>query len=208
MVSRHLTLPYVFKCLTDDRHPVEGVETIYRPNSGYRRGWWHKVQLFDPDLPLSGRILYFDLDVVIHDNIDRLLTNYDQEFVGIRDFNRKFHSNYKYLNSSVMSWCHPDQSQVWQEFVKDTSIPNKFMGDQDWIWHTAKDRITFFPEDWIQSYKWEVRSRNDITLIGGKRKFKTDDHNIVPDKNCSVTVFHGDPKPKDVRDKFVVDNWR
>ena len=90
MVSRHLTVPYEFFCLTDDQHPIDGVRSIVRPNEGYAKGWWHKVHMFDPGLGLCGRVLYFDLDVVIHQNIDKLVLGYDREFLGIRDFNRKF----------------------------------------------------------------------------------------------------------------------
>jgi len=31
---------------------------------------------------------------------------------------------------------------------------------------------------------------------------------VIPDPECSVAVFHGDPNPCAVQDKFVVDNWR
>jgi hypothetical protein len=208
MVSRNLTVPYKFVCLTDDHHPIEGVQTIYQPNAGYRKGWWHKVHMFDPFLPVSGRLLYFDLDVVIHGNIDKLVQSYNTEFVGIRDFNRKFHSGWKYLNSSIMTWIHGTQSEVWLQFQKDPNVAQKFMGDQDWIWKLCKDKIKFFPEEWIQSYKWEIRSRNDLSQHQGKRKFKIDDHQIRPNPDCSVCVFHGEPKPQDVKDQFIVDNWR
>jgi hypothetical protein len=207
MVSRNLTLPYEFACLTDDRKLIEGVRTIYQSSAGYNKLWWHKVHMFDPDLDIKGRILYFDLDVVIHKNIDRLVTNYQNEFLGIRDFNRKFHPSWRYLNSSVMSWTHSTQSHIYGDFTKDKSSAMRLQGDQDWIWKSAKDRITFWPDKWIQSYKWEIRSRNDLSMISGKRLFKSV-FNGDPDPECSVTVFHGDPKPQDVMDRYVVENWR
>lgn len=208
MVSRNLTIPHRFVCLTDDNHQITGVENIVRPNGGYKKGWWHKVHMFDPFLPLSGRILYFDLDLVVHSNIDKLITSYSNEFVGIRDFNRKFHSKWQYLNSSIMSWTHGTNSDIWLQFQKDPSAAQRFAGDQDWIWKLCKDKITFFPDDWIQSYKWEVRSKNDLQQINGKRKFRTENHSILPDQNCCVYVFHGEPKPQDVKDQFIVDNWK
>ena len=64
MVSRHLTVPYEFACLTDDHHDIPGVRKIYQPNANYARGWWHKVHMFDSTLPLKGRILYLDLHVL------------------------------------------------------------------------------------------------------------------------------------------------
>jgi len=76
MVARHLTIPYEFVCLTDDQHPIEGVRNIILSDQGYTKKWWHKVHMFDPSLGLNGRILYLDLDVVIVNNIDKLVKDY------------------------------------------------------------------------------------------------------------------------------------
>jgi hypothetical protein len=208
MVARHMTIPYQFVCLTDDPQPIEGVHNIVQPNANYARGWWHKVHMFDPALPLSGRILYFDLDIVIHNNIDKLVTERSNEFLGIHDFNRKFYANWNSLNSSTLCWNHGTQNFIWEQFKADPKAAMKLPGDQDWIWKLAKDRIKFWPKTWIQSYKWEIRSREELTVLNGKRQFKTTENSIDPPKDCCVTVFHGDPKPQDVQDKFVVDNWK
>jgi hypothetical protein len=208
MVSRHLTVPYEFACLTDDQHSIEGVRTIYQPNAQYPKGWWHKVHMFDPALPLKGRILFFDLDVVIHNNIDKLATFNTNNFIGILDFNRKFHASWNYLNSSVLSWDHGTQSYIWDQFKTNPKEAQRLQGDQDWIWKLAKDKIRFWPKEWIQSYKWEIRSRDQLTVMNGKRQFKSVDNNISIHPECSVAVFHGDPNPCVVQDKFVVDNWR
>jgi hypothetical protein len=208
MVSRHTTVPYEFVCLTDDRHPIDGVRNIIMPDQGYAKKWWHKVHMFDPTLALQGRILYLDLDVVISSNIDKLVTYEPTAFVGILDFNRKFHASWKYLNSSAMAWHHGSQSGIFSKFVADPREAQRLQGDQDWIWKVAKDRIKWWPKSWIQSYKWEIRSRDELVVQNGKRQFKTVRDDVVIPKNCSIAVFHGDPNPLDVQDKFVIDNWR
>lgn len=208
MISRNLTVPYEFVCLTDDQHPIEGVRSIVQPNAGYVKGWWHKVHMFDPSLPLKGRILFFDLDVVIHDSINKLASFHPNEFLGIHDFNRKFHASWKYLNSSVMAWNHGQEHYIWERFKSNPAEAQRLQGDQDWIWKLAQNKIRFWPKEWIQSYKWEVRSREHLTVVNGKRRFREVDHSIEVHQDCCVTVFHGDPKPQDVHDKFVVDNWQ
>ena len=208
MVARHMTIPYEFVCLTDDLTPIEGVRSIVQPNVGYARGWWHKVHMFDPTLPIEGRILYFDLDVVIHNNIDKLGNTHTSEFMGIHDFNRTFYNNWINLNSSVMAWNHRTQNHIWNQFKTNQNEALRLHGDQDWIWRTSKDRISFWPNDWIQSYKWEIRKREELIVIDGKRQFKEEKHSVKIPKDCCVTVFHGDPKPEDVKDQFVVDNWK
>lgn len=207
MVAKHLTVDYEFVCLTDDQHPIPGVRSIVQPNANYAKQWWHKVHMFDDKLDISGRIIYVDLDIVIHNTIDKLILNSGNTFFGIRDFNRKFHPNWKYLNSSVMSWIHGTQTFIYTDFIKDKYSAMKLQGDQDWIWKVARDKIAFWPDSWIQSYKWEIRSRDELIMRTGVRGFKTVS-SIEPPADCCIAVFHGDPKPQDVTDKFVVDNWR
>jgi len=129
-------------------------------------------------------------------------------FVGILDFNRKFHASWKYLNSSVMAWNHGTQTHIYSQFTANPNEAMRLQGDQDWIWKVAKDRIKWWPKDWIQSYKWEIRSRDELVVRNSKRQFKTVRDDVVIPKNCSIAVFHGDPNPLDVQDKFVIDNWR
>jgi hypothetical protein len=208
MVARHMTVPYEFVCLTDSQHQIPGVRMVVQPNANYQRGWWHKVHMFDPSLPLGNRILYFDLDVIIHANINKLVTTFANDFLGILDFNRKFHPHWNNLNSSVMAWNHGTQKHIWERFQSNPRDAMKLHGDQDWIWKHSKDRIKWWPREWIQSYKWEIRSRSDLILMSGKRRFKSELHTPTIHSECCVAVFHGDPKPEDVKDKFVVDNWQ
>jgi hypothetical protein len=207
MVTRHLTVPFEFVCLTDDSTPIKGVRLIVQKNAGYHRAWWHKIHMFDPSLPLQERILYLDLDVVIINNIDKLFSN-NGNFYGILDFNRKFNKDYKSLNSSVLLWNYQTQNIIWDNFVSNSSDALKLHGDQDWIWKLKKEEIKFWPVDWIQSYKWEIRSKSDLELRNGKRVFKQKKDIETISSNCSILVFHGDPKPQDVQDKIVIDNWR
>lgn len=208
MIQRNISIPYELVCLTDDPKPIEGVRSIVRKNEGYVKGWWHKVHMFDPSLPLNGRILYMDLDVVICGNIDKIALLQRSDFLGIRDFNRKFHSSWKRLNSSVMAWNHGTQKHIWEEFRANPQQAMRMHGDQDWIWKTSSDRLRFFPDLWIQSYKWEVRSRDSLIVVHGKRQFKEIDNKVRPHPDCSIAVFHGDPNPCEVQDQFVIDNWK
>ena len=207
MVNRHLSIPYEFVCLTDDKQPFDNIKSIHLPNLNYPNGWWYKVHLFDPALPISGPVLYFDLDIVIHDSIDKLIPK-ENEFKGIRDFNRKFNPKLNSLNSSVMGWIHGQQSDIWTAFISSRSDAFKLHGDQDWIWKLANKRITFWFDEWIRSYKWEIRERSEIVISTGKRNFASarDDITISPD--CCLTVFHGEPKPNEVNDPYVLLNWR
>ncbi|MCC7346231.1 MAG: hypothetical protein IT538_02430, partial [Variibacter sp.] len=67
MVSRNLTLPHRFDCLT----AVEDVPCERIPLVMGWPGFFSKIELFRPGL-FRGPVLYFDLDTVIHRNIDHL----------------------------------------------------------------------------------------------------------------------------------------
>lgn len=207
MVSRHMSVPYDFYCITDDQKQIDGVNSIHLPMQPYKKAWWHKIHMFDSSLPIKGRVLYFDLDVIIFDNIDKLVVNQDNKFLGIQDFNRKFHNNWMYLNSSAMTWIHGEHTYIYDKFMASSHEAQKLHGDQDWIWKIAKQNITFWPREWIQSYKWEIRSREELINRTGKQGFKIAKNPSIPN-GCSVAVFHGDPKMEEVKDPFVVDNWR
>jgi len=207
MIDRHTTMPYKLHCLTDDPTPIDGVNLIVQKNAGYTKGWWHKIHMFDPTLPLAGRILYMDLDVVICNNIDKLLKIDGKVFMGIRDFNRRFHREWKYLNSSVMSWVHGSQDYIYNKFKANPQLAMRLHGDQDWTWKCAREKIKFWPELWIQSYKWEIRNRSELQVISGVRQFVHIKDDIVIPDDCCIAVFHGDPNPAMVKDKSVVENW-
>jgi len=208
MIERHITIPYELVCLTDDPTPIAGVRILTKRNQGYAKGWWHKVHMFDPTLPLEGRILYMDLDVIICGNIDKIATYKRNDFLGLRDFNRAFFPTWKRLNSSVLSWNAGTQTHIWTEFNKSPMAAMQLHGDQDWIWKTSQNILTFFPDEWIQSYKWEIRDKTELVVYNGKRKFKEARDDIVIPKDCSIVVFHGEPNPSEVNDSFVTENWK
>jgi hypothetical protein len=119
--------------------------------------------MFAPEMPIKGNILFFDLDVVIFDNIDPLFSH-PGKFNIIRDFNRCRVKDWKLSNSSCMRWQAGTMDYLWTEF-KDRSaqIMQQNHGDQDWITKRAAgrhhmvsgrvDKIIQVGDDRIQRYK-------------------------------------------------------
>ena len=164
--------------------------------------------MFAPEMPLKGNILFFDLDVIVHNNIDSLFTVDPGKFMIIRDFNRcRMGDKWQNSNSSVMRWETGTMNFLWDEFVTDhKKILRRYPGDQDWITFRAKKEIIHFPDEWIRSYKWEMIGFKDTKARRGA-KFVFEKEPIITEDN-KVAVFHGDPKPFNCGDKFVVDNWQ
>jgi len=209
MVARHTTVPYQFHCLTDDPAGIDPDVNIVRlPKEPGIHSWWSKLWMFSPDMPLRGNILFFDLDVVIFDNIDSLFTHNSGKFNIIRDFNRCRVPDWKQSNSSVMRWESGQMHYLWNDFRNNTNrIMRENHGDQDWIMKSAKNDINWWPDEWIRSYKWEMVGFKDTKLLtkDGKSYFRTP---AKIKKGNKVAVFHGKPNPMECADQFVVDNWK
>jgi len=211
MVKRNCTLDYEFVCLTDDETNINPNVTILPLPRGIQ-GWWCKPYMFSDDLPLKGIILYMDLDVVVASNIDKLFTYEKDNWCIIRDFTRKMRPTWPKYNSSIIRFKSNQLSYLWKSFRKSQSkIQSKFHGDQDWLYDsTHQDNpAKTFPDDWIQSWKWEIRQSKDLKygMPRGERKLKNVEH-VTPPKDCCVCVFHGDPNPDNCDDPWVVDNWK
>ena len=207
MTKRNSHIPFGFACITEDPTGLDkNIHIIPLPGKTKLSGWWFKPWVFSNELPLQGTILFLDLDIVVIKNIDDLWAHRPKQFCIIRDFNRSTVKDWNKFNSSIFRFEKGSFSFVWDNLIKDTSITKRLHGDQDWIFSQIKSNFCFWPDEWIQSYKWEIRSRNDLVRIGLKRRFK-DVSNPVINPETKILVFHGDPKPEDVEDPVVAQNW-
>ena len=211
MISRHCTLPFKFFCLTDNPNDINpNVHTIELPR--FLSGWWCKPYIFSDQLPINGTILYLDLDLVIAQNIDNMFLYCPNDWCVIRDFTRHIRPDWKKYNSSVIRFRSGQLNKLWSDYSKDyKGIQARFFGDQDWL-YDASNRANMpgqlFPDNWVRSWKWEIRRSKEFEAgrVKGERIFKDIEH-IEPPKDCLITVFHGDPNPHNCQDPWVVNNW-
>ena len=207
MVQRHCTLPFEMVCLTEDERGIHPDITIL-PLDDKLSGWWCKPYMFSKDLPIDGVVLYMDLDVVIASNIDKLFTYSPNHWCVIRDFTRVMRPKYKGYNSSVIRFRTGQLDHVWSGFIKNhNKISRRYHGDQDWLFEADKTAM-YWPDKWIMSWKWEIRTDKTFAPGGtkGNRKLRRIEH-VKPPKECCITVFHGDPNPDNCDDPWVKENW-
>jgi hypothetical protein len=209
MVERNLMISHQFICFTDDATGLnKNVNTINLPRDPKIHGWWWKPYIFKKGHFGSGDTnLFFDLDMVIINNIDKLVNYMPGEFLGLKDVSRVFKKFPPKLGSAVLRWPSNSFSEIWDEMENNIDSVKKFHGDQDWIWKCCKNKIKFFPDEWIMSYKWEIRTQQELIKQDGRQIFKEIKDPIIP-AETSVLAFHGTPNPEDVMDAIIVDNWR
>jgi hypothetical protein len=188
---RHLTVPFTFKCFTDDPSWLHG-DIFTAPLPGDLHGWWNKLWLFNeyafhPGTP----IIYIDLDTVILRNIDAL-AGFTGAFACLRDFYRP-----RGFGSGFMLWRAGAMNFVWDDFVADGQ-PELPGGDQAFLEISAHRK-------WGRE---AVHGRDHILqdlFPGMFASYKADCANGPGE--AAVICFHGQPKPHNCGADWVAQNW-
>lgn len=201
MVQRNITVPHRFICFTDHIKPQKllsnDIEFRKFKHNDYE-GWWNKMQLFTEEANLQGPCLYFDLDVVILNNIDDMCTFGNEHTFGvINDFN----PNSGLYNSSVMKFNNENAHEIWRQFQIHKTELMQLQGDQNVMSKIVKnwDNKLVMPDDWTYSYKWHDR----VNPRFHKSEWKFE---LRPE--CKVCVFHGQPNPHNAENEWVSQYWQ
>ena len=158
--------------------------------------WWQKIGLFRAG-NFTEDVIYLDLDVVITRDLFgmvALLESDRSKLWALDDFSyslvnpkqsmapetRRLLGGVGTVNSSVMMWHGDAASAVWDKFTVEKM--DELHGDQNFITQALWPHINLIPREWATSYKY-----------GGMG---------------AIRVFHGNPKPPDVTDRIIVENWR
>ena len=86
---------------------------------------------------------------------------------------------------------------------------DRLHGDQDWIYEELKNDAQLFPDNWIKSWKWEIRKTKTFAPGGvkGNKKLQLIEHVTAP-QDCCIAVFHGDPNPHNCEDPYIIEKWK
>lgn len=172
-VQKHLPIPHKFVCLTDD---ASGIACTTRGLPAGIGGWWAKLAMFREGL-FDGRVIYFDLDTVICDDIS-FMAEFTGDFAILRDFYRP-----EGYGSGVMVW-NTNPKKLWNDWII-AGKPIHPLGDQGWIEQKIKDA------ELLQDlYPGAIKSYKADSL-------GTDAH------GAAIVCFHGYPKPHD----FPANHW-
>ena len=201
MVKRHLTIPYRFVCLTDDRNGIsEEVECFDLPNIDVPAAKdvspWRKLGMFSEEIgDLSGKALFLDFDIVIVDYIDCFFT-FSNKFTIIENWTQKGRG---IGNSSVYCYtigAHSDVIQYYRNHIEE--VTDQYSNEQIYLSRKIGD-IDYWPASWCKSFKRHCIPPYII------RYFRAP----VKPKDVKIVVFHGNPKPEDaIKGGFFGNIWK
>lgn len=144
-------------------------------------GWWSKLELFSHPYLKGKDVVYFDLDVIVKDDITDFISK-KHNFSMLRGLSKD-----GIANSSIMAWSK-DRSYISKQFNPDIHIveykqKNKW-GDQDFTRIHVNDEISFIQDHFpymVASKKYS--SKEEIS-------------------SSKIVCFHGKPRPREVGWKF------
>lgn len=200
-IEKHLRRPFRFLCFTDDPAGLNpGVESYPLPIAAFdlpenlNPSVWLKLALFEDDLAggLRGPSLFLDLDLLVVSNIDCLFDYEPGKICIIHNwieiYKQIFRSRPFLGNSSCVRFdsgtCQhvADQFRAEQEDALNFEL---YRTEQAYMTHCIRDRIAFWPEPWMRSFKRHCRAPFPLNRLTVPR---------FP-RAAKLVVFHGDPNP-------------
>ena len=204
-VRRHLHRPFRFVCVTDDATGLaDGIEAVplpSNPNPAIFHHWpdiFVKLCLFRKGVAdLQGPTLFFDVDVVIQEDIDCFFDYEPGQFCIIHNWVERRKRIFRKLpdigNSSLFRFNagSAEAHAVYQRFLDE--MPQavdraRYRTEQAFMTYAmtqATRRLPcWWPEDWVKSFKRTCVYPFPVNLLVTPRKPAT-----------KVLVFHGNPDP-------------
>jgi hypothetical protein len=157
MVQRYLARPFRFVCLTDRPKDVtaKGIDAIGIPRLNVPQAYWHKLHVFNPAHGWTGRMVFFDLDVLIVGDLAPIV-DYPAPFAlaadelalerPARDVNTIGQTIIRRFNASAMAWDAGSHDALWHDWTPD--VAKRLQGDQDWYGEQRPDAAAM-PVSWF-----------------------------------------------------------
>ena len=181
---------------------LSGIDSHVRAVPVGLPSWWSSMAAFQANPPgvYTGSLLFIDLDCVIVGSLDDLIT-YPADLVLMKDYPAAHcpPGRDNDGNTGITLIRKGAGEKVWSEYVRHgmptwdamAPPPNQMLPLATMtIINDPKNKIekTLFPENWVASYKMQVRAHG------------------LPD-DCRIVHFHGRPKQHEVNEQFVWENW-
>ena len=227
MVKKNYTKPFTFTCYTDDTEGLE-CDTHPIPDDGvlHPKYWFGKEQycwdrakflVFNSHewLGYEGSWCYFDLDIVIQNNIDEIdnlakkpriihvqwqpsKQKHERLFIDMRG---------TFYNSSMMLWDNEQTKNIYYDVLmqEEMIFTTFYKGSDNYHYWRQRDFWKNIPFDWVYSYNRGMKHPDDIKTFVYRPDakiciFNTD---LTPDPKAKKQV-----KFEDLKDKELLRLWK
>ncbi len=190
-IRKHTQGHVTFLCVSDT--PVDNCWIV--PSRYSFPGWWSKMELFRPDLPV-GDVLIVDLDTIPCGDLTEILAV--DRLTMLSDF---FYP--AKLASGLMYIPDHHKADVWHHFL---NAPRRHIeshaagGDGSFLTecfaHLKVDRWQDVLPGQVVSYKAHVRDQKTPADVETGRAACTGDGHVPA--NARVVCFHGKPRPREL----------
>lgn len=168
MVKRNVSLPFTFYCMTEDPSGIDPDVNIIPLNLKLDlRAWWWKICLFENNIVPGDVNVYFDLDVVIQNNIDHFFNVGNK--IKIIDHSEKDglypisgdHGSVTYYNSSILAWKNNTASDIFSLFFVNSALYRKvYVGLDRFLFNEISNNRFVAWED--NDYYFRTKQGQDI----------------------------------------------
>lgn len=198
MVSRNVDCEFKFFCYTEDSSGIEDQINII-PIQSDLEGWWLKLDLLD--IMDSGCNILLDLDIVIVNRLDRLISTKTRTLSVIYSMwkegflqptlSEKRHSTL--YNSSIMKW-QGNQGKIISNYFKQNKeyLLFKYRGIDTFLFNERVD-VDILPSGIAYSYWKGARFLKDST----PEKLR---------KDYEICIVNHAPKPHEI-DSWIKEYW-
>jgi len=193
MVSRNITPPFDFYCITDSFVGLRPeIKAIPLPDLDcempkVRQGIWGKSRLWRADLGgLSGPVLFMDLDVVVTGNLDAFFEYGDENDVILtRNPNTPFE---RLGQTSLFRFPIGGLAALREEFLADPQkTAETYVFEQRFVTRRAPNGVTFWPNGWVRTFRWHCVRPFPLNFFLQPKLHK----------GCKVVIFPGGLNPHD-----------
>jgi hypothetical protein len=194
-IKRNTTLDFKFICYTEN---PSGVECETREFLEPLPHWWYIIGLFNSSHGFTDKVIYMDLDTIILDNIDHILS-IDKPFLTLRDYYRP-----KGLQTAYIAWQPAWGAFVWdrlkEQFPRKNydqlltyrGGTNRFLEESVGLGPEVPRLQDLVPEECV-SYKVHIRDKREACDFS----------------KVKMVFFHGKPRPHEVTQlDWMQKHWR
>lgn len=191
--ARNLSPPHRFICFADKYNGdfEHGIEVVPLSKQEAAMRWnLTKMAAYRPNNGLTGRVIMLDLDVVIVGSIDEICS-YDGQFATCEAAYRPGK-----IGGSIVGFPAGFGARLlWQPLsARYNAIANMTRGSERIYYHYCMGGGRMKIDFWQRMYPGQVLS------------YKVDCRNGLPE-GARIVRFHGKPRPHEVGDEWVVQNW-